>query len=89
MSNKILYRIIVETFSGTYELPDVDLEKCKDQLTPTQFGNPCLQIVNEELSILSIPWNRVHSVTAWPYVLVSTGRLNSSARPEVLWQCDA
>lgn len=64
MSNKTLHQVVIETESGLYTLPAVDLEKYNGLLHPTPYGNPCLQIINEECSVLSVTWDRVIAVTA-------------------------
>lgn len=81
-TTKMLYRIMITTHSGLYELPGVDLDKYRDQLHPQPYGNPCLQIINEELSVLSITWDRVQSVTAFPHAM----GLVASETGEVLWR---
>lgn len=81
----ILYKIVIETKSGNYEIPSVDLEKYREQLSPVPFGNPCLQIINEELSVLSITWDRVECVRAFPHAI----GIAESSKPELLWRSDA
>lgn len=58
MSKASLYHLQIVTKKASYTVPLVDVGKYRSQLQP-QLGNPCLQIINEELSVLSILWELV------------------------------
>lgn len=62
----------VLTKTAHYVMPRVDLAKYRDQLHPQPMGNPCLQIINEELSVLSIMWDLVTEVNV-SHLLVTDG----------------
>ena len=58
-ADRRLHYLQIITKTASYTMPLVDLEKYRDLLTPQPMGNPCLQVINEECSVLSIMWSVV------------------------------
>jgi hypothetical protein len=71
IDNKLHYLQII-TKRAAYTLPLVDLEKYRDQLKPTPWGNPCLQVINEECSILSIMWETVLEINVSHFLVTDS-----------------
>lgn len=72
----------IETKAGVYTLPLVNLDMFRGRLLdPNLIYNPCLQIINEEHSVLSIVWAYVTSITAIRALPVD----DKTPKDEVLW----
>lgn len=79
---KQLHYIQIKTKTSHYVMPRVDLEKYRALLQPEQYGNPCLQIINEDLSVLSIIWDQVVTVNV-AHLMVTEGV--TGYRVETIW----
>jgi len=62
----------VRTKTAHYVMPRVDIDKYRPLLQPQPMGNPCLQIINDELSVLSVMWDLVVEVNV-SHLMVTEG----------------
>lgn len=77
-----LHYVQIRTKTSYYVMPRVDLEKYRALLKP-EHGNPCLQIINEDLNVLSIVWSQVTEINI-AHFMVTEGV--AGYKLETLWQ---
>jgi hypothetical protein len=85
MTGKPLHYIQIHTKGSHYVMSRVDLDKYRGQLQPQPMGNPCLQIINEEMSVLSILWDLVTEINVG-HVDITDGKV--SYRLETLYKAE-
>jgi hypothetical protein len=80
-----LHYVQIRTEKSHYVMPRVHLERFKEQLLAHKaypYANPCLQIINEDASVLSIVWDHVVEINV-SHLMVTEGV--AGYRLETLW----
>lgn len=93
--------IHIYTKHGSYSIPQVDLHRYREEIVSRTHTNPCLQILNEACSVLSVMWSDINLVEATRPIKRKTFGSGmhidevlvcdvEGRKPiEALWQCDA
>lgn len=63
MSKQSTSEVQIQTKSGLYRIPHVD--ERNHLFDPVLSQNPCLQVVNEDMAVLSVLWSDVDVITVF------------------------